>query len=278
MEYLYTYAPDDMTFYTCGNLVSPDGFIHQRRTLQCHVLIYVLEGTLFLTARGSAYEVTQGQYLFLRGGDEHFGHAASRGRLSYLWLHFNTHTPWLLTASGIPPEADRTYTYFFPEYGADGADFPLLFGELMRWYPKTGETAKAALTLTTRLLLLRLTGAYSDIRESRPLLCSPIVSKIQEYIRTDCHMALTPKTIAAHYGYNCAYLSSLFKKETGSCLTEAIHRERIARARTLLSNPAVSIREAAFSSGFTDEKYFMKLFKRYTGLTPSAYRALTPYG
>lgn len=38
MDCLYTFTKNPITFYSCGNLVSPGGFLHQRRTLHCHVL------------------------------------------------------------------------------------------------------------------------------------------------------------------------------------------------------------------------------------------------
>lgn len=278
MDCLYTFTQNPITFYSCGNLVSPGGFLHQRRTLHCHVLIYVLEGTLSITANGHAREVAPGEYIFLRSEEEHFGHAASSGKLSYLWMHFDTHTPWSRISS---EEGIRIYdscTYLFPEYGRGSTDFPLLSGDLMQWYRKGTAVAEKALPQTASLLLFHLTSAFLDRRESRPLTLTPVIVAVKEYIRTNCHTALTTSEIAAKYGYNCAYLSSLFKKETGISMTECIHRERISLAQMLLSNPAISIKEAAFSSGFTDEKYFMKLFRRYTGMTPSAYRALTPYG
>lgn len=200
-----------------------------------------------------------------------------------VYLYPNPHNLLLLWQSRKPrrvpaPAAHAPLPRPFPEYGKGSTDFPLLFGDLMQWYRKGTAVAEIALPQTASLLLFHLTSAFLDRRESRPLTLTPVIVAVKEYIRTNCHTALTTSEIAAKYGYNCAYLSSLFKKETGISMTECIHRERISLAQMLLSNPAISIKEAAFSSGFTDEKYFMKLFRRYTGMTPSAYRALTPYG
>ena len=47
---------------------------------------------------------------------------------------------------------------------------------------------------------------------------------------------------------------------------------RIRTAKTLLSNYGVTIKEAAFSCGFSDEKYFMKVFKNLEGITPAQYK------
>jgi two-component system response regulator YesN len=50
-------------------------------------------------------------------------------------------------------------------------------------------------------------------------------------------------------------------------------RARLERAKVLLSDEHVSITEVALMTGFGDLARFDKLFKRHTGLTPSAYRA-----
>lgn len=43
-------------------------------------------------------------------------------------------------------------------------------------------------------------------------------------------------------------------------------------AKNLLTNRTLSIYRIADMCGFSDEKYFMKLFKRYEGITPTQYR------
>ena len=45
-----------------------------------------------------------------------------------------------------------------------------------------------------------------------------------------------------------------------------------AVAKNLLTNRTLSIYRIADMCGFSDEKYFMKLFKRYEGITPTQYR------
>lgn len=78
----------------CGQLISRDGFLHQRRTLSINVLILVTEGTLYLTANGIPYTVPPNHYIFLHEGEEHFGHRASTGSLSYFWVHFFAAPPF----------------------------------------------------------------------------------------------------------------------------------------------------------------------------------------
>ena len=52
--------PRQPVYDICGRLFSLDGFCHHRRTFDCHVLILVLEGTLHITAGGTARAVHAG--------------------------------------------------------------------------------------------------------------------------------------------------------------------------------------------------------------------------
>ncbi len=52
-----------------------------------------------------------------------------------------------------------------------------------------------------------------------------------------------------------------------------ILRARVDISKQMLSDRNVSIKEAAFSCGFSDEKYYMRVFRKMEGMTPAQYRA-----
>lgn len=80
--------------------------------------------------------------------------------------------------------------------------------------------------------------------------------------------------VAERFGYHVDYLSALFKQCMGMSLSQFIIRTRLDAARDLLSEYGVSVREAALSCGFSDEKYFMRQFRKKEGMTPGEYRRL----
>lgn len=78
---------------------------------------------------------------------------------------------------------------------------------------------------------------------------------------------------AEQTGYNPSYLSRLFKQETGEGFARYVTRMRIERARTLLRDSQYrTLKEIAELIGYTDEKHFLKIFKKATGETPNHYR------
>jgi AraC-like DNA-binding protein len=51
-----------------------------------------------------------------------------------------------------------------------------------------------------------------------------------------------------------------------------INKTRVDISKSLITNYDISIKEAAYSCGFSDEKYYMKTFKRLEDMTPSQYK------
>lgn len=69
-----------------------------------------------------------------------------------------------------------------------------------------------------------------------------------------------------------SYLSQIFKQETGTTINQFIISFRMDMACSLLLKSDRKVADIAQSCGFLDQNYFTKIFKKYTGLTPSDYR------
>ncbi len=63
-----------------------------------------------------------------------------------------------------------------------------------------------------------------------------------------------------------------FKAAYGLTYVEYLARYRIEQAKRLLNNPAMSIADVAAAVGFNDPSYFTRVFRRVTGVSPSAHR------
>ena len=85
---------------------------------------------------------------------------------------------------------------------------------------------------------------------------------------------LSLKTQAQLLNVNSSYLSTLFKKETGTTLTEYVNRKRIEHALLLLNSTDMQIQMIAQYCGIHDVNYFTKTFKKVVGHTPKEYREM----
>ncbi|MDF2713744.1 MAG: response regulator containing CheY-like receiver domain and AraC-type DNA-binding domain, partial [Paenibacillus sp.] len=77
---------------------------------------------------------------------------------------------------------------------------------------------------------------------------------------------------AAHFYLSREYVSRRFKQEFGETISDFMLRHRMERAKTLLLNPSLKIVQIAHMTGYEDEKYFSKVFKKAFGQSPAEYR------
>ena len=99
------------------------------------------------------------------------------------------------------------------------------------------------------------------------------VQKTILLIEADLSADLSLSTLAKKQNLSLAYLSALFKKETGKTVSEYIREKRMQYAERLLSTTHLQVQTVALHCGIMDVQYFSKLFKRHTGKTPKEYRA-----
>lgn len=98
------------------------------------------------------------------------------------------------------------------------------------------------------------------------------IRKAITYINADLSADLSLKFLASQLNVNASYLSTLFKKETGTTLTEYVSSRRILHAQKLLRGTDLPIQAISLQCGIEDMYYFSRMFKRIAGVTPRGYR------
>ena len=99
-----------------------------------------------------------------------------------------------------------------------------------------------------------------------------IIQRALEYIHKNYHQPLNQSMLADKVNLSEGYFSKLFKNETGKNYQDYLQQYRLDRAKEYLQTTNLKIYEIAQMVGYEDAKYFHVIFKRYTGLTPMAYR------
>lgn len=125
------------------------------------------------------------------------------------------------------------------------------------------------------MLIKEMARKYTLLVKNRSLQgYSPLVRKVLIHIDMDLASDLTLNTQAKLLDVNPSYLSTVFKKETGSTMTEYVTSKRINHALFLLNSTKMQIQTIAQYCGIPDICYFTKIFKKHTGKTPTEYRNL----
>jgi len=115
---------------------------------------------------------------------------------------------------------------------------------------------------------MRRLGAEISQREMRP------ITEAKRYMRQHYQEPLRLEEVSSAVGFNATYFSTLFKKETGRNFTDYLTELRIEKAKELLCGDNLSVQDVAEMVGYQDLKYFSRLFKNTTGVSPSDYKKL----
>lgn len=108
-----------------------------------------------------------------------------------------------------------------------------------------------------------------------PLADKDTFTKILEYLSTHYTEPLSLEAVAQKFGVNHSHLSRAFAAKLSCGYLDYLHQLRVGHARKLLSETQNKVSDIAFECGFADQRSFNRVFKKWTGLTPRAYRQST---
>ncbi|MEI6388260.1 MAG: AraC family transcriptional regulator, partial [Spirochaetota bacterium] len=116
---------------------------------------------------------------------------------------------------------------------------------------------------------------FSRLHEvlTRQVRHSPAVNKALAHIAANYPRPIGLESTAELVGLSPSRLSRLLVEETGRGFSELLIDRRIERAKELLADSGTSIKEVSLASGYADPNYFARLFKKVTGLPPTAWAA-----
>lgn len=118
--------------------------------------------------------------------------------------------------------------------------------------------------------LLRIIGSRN--REEEMLPVSDLVQKARHLIRKYYDQGITLEEIADKLFVSEEYLSTQFKKETGTTFSETIKKCRIDKVKELLRDTHLKLNQIADLAGYSDPKYMSRVFKEEVGMLPNEFR------
>ncbi|MDR9853612.1 AraC family transcriptional regulator [Paenibacillus sp. VCA1] len=114
--------------------------------------------------------------------------------------------------------------------------------------------------------------AIRQIREEREQNTTNMLDKALAYIRDRFQEEISLEDTAEHVHLNPYYFSKVFKQQTGETFIDYVTRLRIDKAKDLIKNGDLSLKEVCYAVGYKDPNYFSRVFKKVTGVSPSEYR------
>ena len=95
--------------------------------------------------------------------------------------------------------------------------------------------------------------------------------KIYEYLAKNTQRNVTLEEIADELFFSVSYVKTVFKKHTGKSIIQVFNELKIKRAKKLIKR-GLHFNEISEHLGFTDTRYFSRVFKSITGMTPTEYK------
>jgi AraC family transcriptional regulator of arabinose operon len=101
-----------------------------------------------------------------------------------------------------------------------------------------------------------------------------LVERMREYILNHHREKVTKEVLGDYIERSPNYAATLFRQVTGRTISDQVHALRVKTAIHMLEHSKLTVGEIALFLGYSDQAYFHKVFKRFTGDNPSKYMAL----
>lgn len=123
-------------------------------------------------------------------------------------------------------------------------------------------------------LMMLISSTVDDVRQITATKqdVSAVVSKVKMLIKNRYNEDISLDLLADEVGFAPAYLSYVFKKETGENIIKFLTDYRMEKAKQLLDEGTLKIVQIAKQCGYDNQSYFNRLFKNAYGMTPKQYR------
>jgi AraC-like DNA-binding protein len=110
-------------------------------------------------------------------------------------------------------------------------------------------------------------------QKQRPRKAIRTYESICLYVQENFHGPITRESVASHFGLAPNHVSRLFRREGFMRFNDYLNLVRVNRAKFMLQNYSMTLKEIAASCCYSDATYFCRVFKKVCKVTPTEYRA-----
>lgn len=262
-------------YHWCGKFQSPSTeWMHLSRRLSDFELMVVTKGTLYIANDTTEYVVSKGKYLLMNPNE--FQHGYQKSDCSFYWLHFSYHDnqndPILLN-NHLLKDTYRQGHLLIPEFGIlNSAERIIILMKQLQDSDKRYREASLNNYLTSALLAELANQSFFFQKYGQSNRQKQLYLDICDYIVLRVSENLTMEELSEHFGYHKKYLTTFFKKQSGTTIKQFILQTKMDHAKAELTDTNHTISQICYNIGFNDVHNFSNAFKKITGLSPSDYR------
>jgi AraC-like DNA-binding protein len=205
--------------------------------------------------------------LLLTAGRRHRGAAPFGRDLSFYWIHFVVDRPPGRTrAAREDARIEIPKLTHVPRFDC--------VAELFHRYLDDQEARRLTPLYAATLLLQILCEVSRPPLQPAATHADVLVGRAEAYITGHLAGQLSTARIAGALKTNPDYLNRAFRTVHHMTITEYIHRRRLKDACGMLRDTTDTVAQIAAACGYPTVGHFRRMFLRYRGLSPAAYRQL----
>lgn len=262
----------DKGSYFCVNCCGYEKYItkniktHRKAGRLDYQVIYIVKGSGSFLVDGEMTEVASGSIVVFHPGEIQRYEYQYNNTPELYWVHFTGFgAESLLEKVGL----SRGQVHYVGIHNTCIEYFKKITLELQLKPPLYQETADAAL-----LELLALFGRKKAAAECSDTCTTDInIQNILEKMHTDCAAKWNIGDLARQSLLSPNSFMHRFKAQTGYSALEYVIKIRLDKARDLLLNSSLSVKEISNLVGYENPLYFSRLFRKTEGISPREYRA-----
>ena len=240
-------------------------------------LVYIANGTATHTIDGISGVLQAGDYFVIDYSTTH-EYFSEKGDLTVINCLF---IPELLdkTFSGVKSFNDLAERYFFRITGrkikgpasnqvfSDDGAVGILFQKMLEEYNEKNDGYTEMLRCMLGEIIIRTIRRIGSDDA-----VSDVTAHILEQIQKKYMQPLNLEALCRELHYSLPYISAKFKAETGITFTAALQNKRIEESCRLLCESTLCVADIAEKVGYSSIKFFNKIFRQITKMTPREYR------
>lgn len=273
-------------------------YIHKKRKADEYIIYVIKKGKMYLEENNKKYFLSEGDFFVLEPEFIHNGYKTSV--CEYYYIHFNHSSIYKINFSSDSDLTDfiiNRRNYYLKSdstsdliYESDECLFPKYyhftnyntFTEILNtleqaiaYNSNQLENYKALCSCSILTALIQTFRSFVLIEIERSSARIPQsykkVHDILLFLNTEYTDKITSEKIEEIFQCNFDYINRIFKQLTKKTIFDYLNNVRINRSKELIETTSLNLRQIGDRVGISDEYYFSKVFKKYTGVSPKTY-------
>lgn len=255
------YPKELPTVATVGMVDVTTPWLHLDRILEINTMIFVLNGTVYVSENGVDYEVNKHQVFFLKNRFHHYGKTLTQPGTKWFWISFIPSTASICTDTLYLP---KILTISSPEKMQD------IIASMEKLYNSSQPFKSQRLSGYLYQIFFDLLSQPSKYEINNT--SANITPKIIKLLESQIEEKFCAKSIEDKLNMSYSYLGRLFKSETGTTINRYHMELKVREVINLMQTTNLTLSQISDKLNYPNPYYLSRIFKKVIGMSPRDYK------